>query len=366
MYNKDERALIWLNNFIGVSTKKKHFLLELFDTPDEMFCNFKDRREHILEFIDEKTYNQMAMLNEESFVDKIVNDLSVKNVKVITIESKNYPERLQTDLLEPPICLYYKGNIELLSSNMSIGIVGARKVTRYGRDVTEKFSRELTLNGFCIISGMARGVDTIAQTECIENDGKTIAVLGSGIDVIYPKENRDLYNNIVEKGLVLSEYPLGTEPYPYNFPQRNRIISALSDGVLVTEAGAKSGSIITANLALEMGRDIYAVPGNIFSEQSQGTNELIKISNNVTMTTNVNDILKNFNIKAREIVEHPIQLDFVEQSIVFELSNGKLHFEEIMSKTNIELSSLFVALQGLENAKIIRKLPGNFYELQPK
>ena len=212
---------------------------------------------------------------------------------------------------------------------------------------------------------MARGADTVAHTECLLNEGKTVAVLGCGIDVVYPKENKDLYNEIAKNGLIISEFPLGTEPYSYNFPQRNRIISALADGVLVTEAGEKSGTIITANLALDMGKELYAVPGSIFSEQSIGTNNLIKSYDNVFMVTNVNDILKQFNIKERDMVKDAIQLDFLQQCVVDELSKGRLHIEEIITKTNMEIGSLFAVLQGLISARIIRQLPGNFYELQP-
>ena len=224
MYNQDEKALIWLNNFNNISTKKKLLILDLFMSPSEMYTSFKSCREDIIQIIDTKVYNQLALLCEDSYVDKIINDLKVKNIKTLTIASENYPNKLKDDLLDPPICLYYKGNIELLDK-LCIAIVGARKITRYGKDVTEKFSRELALNGFCIVSGLARGADTAAHAECLANDGDTIAVLGCGIDVVYPKENKDLYLDIAEKGLILSEFPLGIEPLSYNFPQRNRIIS---------------------------------------------------------------------------------------------------------------------------------------------
>ena len=364
MYNDNERALIWLNNFVNISTKKKLALLDLFDSPYEMFEEFLNYSEEITNIVGINNYKLMSQNINELYVDNLINSLMIKNVSVITKESADYPDKLLDALTDPPIVLYYKGDKSLLK-NPCIAIVGARKITRYGKDVTEKFSRELTLNGFCIISGLARGVDTVAHSECIANEGKTIAVLGSGIDVIYPKENKELYKAIENNGLILSEYPLGVEPLPYNFPQRNRIISGLADGVLITEAGEKSGSIITANLALDMGKEIYAVPGSIYSEQSQGTNNLIKTSNNVMRTTCVNDILKHFNIKERSIVTDSIQLDFVQQSIVNELAGGMLHIEEIINRTNLDIGSLFAILQGLKNAKIIRQLPGNYYELQP-
>lgn len=363
MYNNDERACIWLDSF-NISTKKKISLLNLFNSAEELLSEFKNCRDDILEIIDIQIYNQMAILIDDNYIDKLINSLMIKNVKVLTIASEIYPHKLSDNLVDPPIVLYYKGNIELLDT-LSIAIVGARRLTRYGKDVTEKFSRELSLNGFCIISGLARGADTVAHTECLLNEGKTVAVLGCGIDVVYPKENKDLYNEIAKNGLIISEFPLGTEPYSYNFPQRNRIISALADGVLVTEAGEKSGTIITANLALDMGKELYAVPGSIFSEQSIGTNNLIKSYDSVFMVTNVNDILKQFNIKERDMVKDAIQLDFLQQCVVDELSKGRLHIEEIITKTNMEIGSLFAVLQGLISARIIRQLPGNFYELQP-
>ncbi len=163
-----------------------------------------------------------------------------------------------------------------LNEGYNISIVGSRKYSNYGKDVTKIICSDLCANNINIISGMAKGIDTFAHESCLNNEGYTCAVLGSGLDIVYPKENIKIFNKIVEKGCVISEFLPGTPPYAYNFPQRNRIISALSDIIIVIEAGEKSGSLITANLALEQGKDVMAVPGSIFSDESKGTNKLIK------------------------------------------------------------------------------------------
>lgn len=364
MYNSDERALIWLNSF-SIATNKKNYLINNFMSPSEMIDDFIECRDIVCSAIGERHYLIMRDVCNNEFIDKLISELEAKHVSVVTLVSDDYPDILADTLADDtPIVLYYIGDVSLLVSNC-IAIVGNRRITRYGRDVTEKFSREITAHGFTIVSGMARGVDSVAHAECIKYDGKTIAVLGTGLDIVYPAENRDLYRSIAKTGLVISEFPLGTPPAPYNFPQRNRIITALSKGVLVTEAGLKSGTMISSNLAIEQGKDLFVVPGNIFSEQSLGCNYLIKSNTNTFMVTCVNDILEKYDIKKRDTVVHAIQLDFVEQSVIKELESGALHFEEILSKSNLEIGALLMTLTGLEVSKVIRKIPGNFYELQP-
>ena len=364
MYNSDERALIWLNSF-SFSAPKKNHLINNFMSPAELVEDFNECKDIICSVLNEKNFLIMRDVCNDIYIDKLISDMADKHVKAVTMYSDDYPTILSDTLSEDtPIVLYYIGNIELFDSNC-FAIVGNRRITRYGRDVTEKFARELTLHGFTIVSGMARGVDSVAHTECLKHDGNTIAVLGTGLDIVYPSENRELYRSIAKSGLVISEYPLGTPPTSYNFPHRNRIITALSRGVLVTEAGMKSGSMISANLAIDQGKDLFVVPGSIFSEQSLGCNALIKNNTNTFMVTTVNDILEKYDIRKRDEVVNAIQLDFIEQSIVKELENGKLHFEEILSKSNLEVSALFMTLTGLEVSKVIRKIPGNFYELQP-
>ena len=210
------------------------------------------------------------------------------NIKVISINDKEYPESLKR-IYDPPIVLYANGNLNLLN-NKSIAIVGCRLCSVYGKIITKKLAYNLSEKNITIISGMARGIDSYAHIGALEAKGSTIAVLGSGIDVIYPKENERLYYEIIRNnGLILSEYIVGTKPIPINFPRRNRIISALSNGVLVTEAKIRSGSFITVDFALEQGKEIFSVPGNINSANSEGTNSLIK--QGAKLVTCVEDIL---------------------------------------------------------------------------
>ena len=211
------------------------------------------------------------------------------NVIKIDIKSKYYPEKLRC-IDSPPKELFCLGNLELMNAK-SIAIIGSRDYSNYGEKAAKDFSYNLAQNNICIISGLARGIDSFAHEACLVAGGKTIAVLGSGLDVIYPKENFGLFNKIIlNDGLVVSEYPLGTKPQKQNFPARNRIISGLSDGILVIEAKEKSGTNITVDFALEQGKDVFVVPGNIYSKTSNGTNFLIK--EGATPVTNFLDIIE--------------------------------------------------------------------------
>lgn len=228
-------------------------------------------------------------------------------IEEISINSKEYPEQLK-NIYNPPLKLYVLGNKKLLHKK-GIAVVGSRKATQYGKNIAYKISKELSENGINIISGLAIGIDTCAHLGTLEaqrfiensaknevtseiikntmNIGQTIAVLGSGIDNIYPKENIEIARKIIKSGgCIVSEYPLGTKPEKLHFPQRNRIISGLSSGVLVVEASRKSGALITAEFALEQGKEVFAVPGDIIREQSEGCNELIKDGANLIMSSN--------------------------------------------------------------------------------
>ena len=197
------------------------------------------------------------------------------NIDIISIEDKQYPNILK-EIYDPPICLYIRGNKEILN-NKSISIVGCRKATDYGRKVARDFAYNISKQDINIISGLAIGIDSEAHLGAVEANKKTVAVLGNGLDTIYPKENIILSQKILDSGgAIISEYPLGIKPKKENFPARNRIISGMSNGLLVVEAKEKSGTLITVDFALEQGRDVFVVPGNIVSENSVGTNDLIK------------------------------------------------------------------------------------------
>ena len=206
-------------------------------------------------------------------------DLEIKRlqehkVKVITILDGGYPQRLK-EIYLPPIVLFYRGNLSLINRR-AVAIVGSRDHSKYAKNCIHELIPVLVNDDIVVISGLARGVDTLAHEETLKANGETIAVIGSGLDVVYPPENSKLYDVIAKKGLILSEYPLQSRPLKFHFPYRNRIIAGLSHGVCVIEAKEKSGSLITANLALSENREVFAVPGSIFSIHSKGTNSLIE------------------------------------------------------------------------------------------
>ena len=222
--------------------------------------------------------------------DLEIKKLQEQKVKVITILDGGYPQRLK-EIYLPPIVLFYRGNLSLINRR-AVAIVGSRDYSKYAKDCIHELIPVLVNDDIVVISGLARGVDTLAHEETLKANGSTIAVIGSGLNVVYPSENSKLYDVIAKKGLILSEYPLQSRPLKFHFPYRNRIIAGLSHGVCVIEAKEKSGSLITANLALSENREVFAVPGSIFSIHSKGTNSLIEagaclVSSGDTITKNL-------------------------------------------------------------------------------
>ncbi len=211
------------------------------------------------------------------------------DIKIITLHDNKYPEKLK-NIYDKPKVLYAKGNIKLLNEK-SVAIVGCRDCSEYGKNMAKKLSYNLAKENICIISGLAKGIDTFSHIGALEAGGKTIAVIGNGLDYVYPLENRNLYERILlNDGLIVTEYNLGTRPERLNFPARNRIISGLSDAIVIVEAKEKSGALITAEFGLEQGKDVFAVPGNIDSVNSKGTNALIK--DGAFIVTDCKDVLE--------------------------------------------------------------------------
>jgi len=267
MRNTNE-ALVGLNMIRGIPTSKLTLLREKIKDPFSA------------------SYNSLSKILEPSLAGLICSEkgkinprkeieLASKNgIEIVTIDDEEYPENLKT-ISDPPIVLYIKGKI-LPRDKLSIAIVGSRYSSSYGRNVCSILSKGLSKLGFTIISGMARGIDTSAHRSCLEEGGRTIAVLGSGLLQVYPAENKALFEEICKNGAVISEFPLDTKPFSPNFPRRNRIIAGMSLGCIVVEARERSGALITARLAMESGREVFAVPGEITKETSKGTNKLIK------------------------------------------------------------------------------------------
>lgn len=280
---------IWLATIKGLGPIKKRKLLDEFETPERIY---KSNKNDILKVygIGEELYSYIEKSKDTDLLQKYESYIKNKNIEIININDNNYPHILK-NIYDPPITLFAKGDISCLN-NLCISIVGCRDATSYGLKTASMLAYNLSKLNINIVSGLARGIDTAAHIGALKGNGKTIAVLGSGLDIIYPSENENIYKQIINHGAVISEYIVGTKPSPYNFPERNRIISGISNGVIVVEAKIKSGSIITTDFALEQGREIYVVPGNINSKQSEGTNELIK--QGAKIITKIEDILEDF------------------------------------------------------------------------
>lgn len=290
--------------------------------------------------------------------------LETTAVRLVTYTSSDYPKSL-FEIPDPPPFLYIKG--ELRSRELSIAIVGSRRATSYGLMTTGKLAEALASHGVCIVSGMARGVDTAAHTGALHAGGRSIGVLGCGVDKVYPPENRALFEDMAQKGCLVSEFPLGTLPLAENFPRRNRIISGLARGVLVVEAAEKSGSLITAQYALEHGRDVYAVPGNISFITSRGCNRLIK--QGAKLVDCVEDLLEDLPGGELAALDTPLfqphartfALSPKEAAIYELLARSPLHIDDIISQTELTAGEVSSMLLHLELKGAITPLPGTHY-----
>lgn len=284
--------------------------------------------------------------DKEAKVYKIKEQLVKEGAYFITFIDDNFPSRLLF-IDEAPYLLFVKGKILEEDSN-SVAIVGARKSTSYGQLACKEIAHDLSLRKITIISGLALGIDAIAHKTALENDNRTIAVIGNGIDVIYPRRNERLYRAIEENGAVISEFPLGDPPLAFNFPLRNRIISALSKLVIVVEAQKRSGSLITARLAMEQGRDVYAVPGNIFSLNSEGCNTLIR--DGAGIYTTCEDLIETSDLIDNSVnrEEEAIELSNEERTVYDIIRNGDTSYEMIINKSGYDSASLSALLTILE------------------
>jgi DNA processing protein len=312
----------------------------------------------------------LKSFNAPEFIEKEFGLMKKHGFEVITMLDEDYPAALK-NIADAPAVLYVSGK---LPSNLdcSIAVIGSRKCSVYGITAARELSGRFAEAGLCVVSGMARGIDTSAHQGALAVKGKTVAVLGSGLLEIYPQENEGLFKKISEEGAVISEFPLETKPLPYNFPRRNRIISGLSLGVVVVEAARKSGALITADFALEQSKEVYAVPGPIGTLTSSGTNYLIQqgaklISSAEDVLEDVYGLLKSRNdnvaeVKAQESVPLAVLNLNSEEQTLLELLNQPLHIDEISEKTNLGFGKTASLLLSLELKRCVKQRPGKIYE----
>lgn len=282
-------AFIALNLISDIGSVRLAKLLEFFGKPQDIFKASHDKLVKI-EGIGEKIAGQIRSFKKEA-MDRELALIKKQGIDILTLEGPGYPQNLK-NIPGKPIVLYVKGELKQ-EDNFSIAVVGSRRASFYGLSCAQKFAADLSAEGLTIVSGMARGIDTYAHRGALAKKGRTIAVIGSGFNHIYPPENNELAEEIFKNGAVVSEFPMDMRPLAQNFPRRNRIISGLSLGVLVVEAAQNSGALITADFALEQGRDVFALPGKIDSRTSWGANELIK--DGAKLVSTAGDIMEELN-----------------------------------------------------------------------
>ena len=275
-----------------------------------------------------------------------------------TIKDDIYPQYLK-EISNPPLKLYYKGNLNLLKEERLIAVVGTRNPSSYGKLSCEYMVKKMTEANIIIVSGFAKGIDSIAHRTSLLTGGKTIAVIASGLDIVYPASNLSLYREIEEKGLILSEYEAGVKPFKSNFPQRNRIIAGLSKGTIIVESKDRGGSLITANLALEFNRDVYAVPGDIFSEYSKGCNNLIRDSKAKSLS-NINELLEDYSWKIEEKNDNNKYTQ--NQLLILNSLSSEKNLDNILIETKIEPTEILAELITLEIMGIIKSIAGGRYK----
>lgn len=345
---------------IGKITYKA--LIDEFKEPGAVFEASEKRIEQIQGIV-KKVASAIKSFNDWDWVEKETALIQKHGVRFLTMNDADYPDALRS-MPDPPSYLYVQGTIGKEDNN-AVAIVGTRNPTQYGVTATENISRALAGAGITIVSGMARGIDSVAHMGAIAGNGRTIAVLGSGIDVIYPPENKKLYEDIVANGAVVTEFPVGTKPVATNFPQRNRIISGLVKGVLVIEASEKSGSLITAQLALDYGRDVFALPGNTTSLKSKGTNKLIK--NGAKLVEDAGDILEEMAVSSgrgeqpfapASSADKPQWSLSVEEGKIITLLDEPCFIDTIIQKTGLPAAKISAILLDMELKGLVKQQAG--------
>lgn len=301
----------------------------------------------------------------EKFLEQEIKKLEKIGARIITVWDEEFPSLLKK-IYDPPLLLYVIGNFAE-NDQYSISVVGTRGPSNYGKLQTERIVSDLATQKITIVSGLARGIDSLSHKTALKNGSRTIAFIGSGLDVIYPPENKKLFEEICDNGAVISEFTLGTKPDAVNFPKRNRLISGFSLGTLIVETGITGGAMQTARLALDQNREVFAIPGNLGVKQSEGTNLLIQ-RGEAELITSAEDILNELELKLKPIIGKNIpkpekDLNIFESKIYQSLTNEPLHIDKISEQTNLSVSDCLVYLLSLEFKGLVKQLPGKVFGL---
>lgn len=360
---KDLKYWVWLASLPGMRARKFYNLINRFETAENVFNSSEDE---LISYgsVREELAKVIANNRNIEKIDKYLKKVKDNGINVYLSNQNEYPINLK-NIYDPPPVLYSLGELHEEDNN-AIAIVGSRKATEYGLKIAERLAGELAHYGITVVSGMALGIDAAAHKGALKSRGRTIAVLGSGVTYVHPKSNQNIYEEIIKNGAVVSEYPLGIVPTPWNFPARNRIISGLSLGTVIVEAGIKSGSLITADFALEQGREVFAVPGGINSPNSAGTNSLIK--NGAKLVSEVGDILEELNIGFESLPQKNTQFEFDKEEALIAacLRDSGRTADELSLLTGLEVGMVLSKTTLMEIKGIINSINGIYYSESTK
>lgn len=359
--DKTKRDWIKLNMLPNIGALRGSILLEELHEPNKIFSASFNTLKNI-EGINPKLAKEIVATRDSVDIDREIELIEKENIDIITMQDPTYPEHLR-HIYAPPLVLYVKGRL-FPEDYYGVAIVGTRRASFYGRENAEKFGFQLAERGFTVVSGLARGIDTYAHRGALKAGGRTIAVLGCGVNIVYPSENDKLLEEISKQGAVISEFPMNTQPISQNFPVRNRIISGLSLGVVVVEAAKKSGALITASFALEQGKEVFSVPGRVDVATSRGTLGLIK--EGAKLVEGVDDILEELQhpniysdrISSKVKTEAKIFLTDTEKCIFGILSKKPKHIDQIKYDSDMDFGRISDVLLHLQLRGVVRELPG--------
>lgn len=357
------RDLLRLSSVHRIGPTKIRALLSYFETPAAVL-EASPRELIRVPGIDKKLASNIAHNEDgEEFADQQLKRVNKIGARIVTIWDKEYPELLKR-IYDPPALIFVLGKFNV-KDRQALAIVGTRNPTPYGQNIAESFCQQLSSLGITIVSGLARGIDTVAHSTALKSGGRTIAVIGSGLDVPYPPENKKLLDQIAETGVVVSEFPMGAKPDAPNFPRRNRIISGLSLGTVIVESAEDGGAMITASTALDQNREVFAVPGNINEKRSGGPHKLIQ-EGRAKLVQNLDDILSELNMKlekgaAKKEQHAAIQLTVFEQKIYDCLGTDHKHIDDIADSSENSTSDVLVTLLSLEFKGLVKQLPGKLF-----